>query len=406
MDYVLRFIRQQSGQRLGGAPESAPAEASFGPHERVEGTNPNPPQPVPQWAQPRPPPSVAPSAPGETVRTRPLPQISDAEIINYFKTTELLDGNTKKIYLQRLGTVQQEIMPGVSLMQIIANPEGFQSALHTWASNRTKALASTTLGSYPVPFISLIKSITPIQEADPSLFSRWKASRSVIMQEYEERVMNNQMSEKQAGAFLPFTQLEQLRESLPSGSSDRLLLSLYTMIPPVRADFGACAVYRGSKPATDAVDNYIVLDGKGGGQLHIGDFKTRKTNPPIEENLPKSLVDEIEASLKESPREWLFQSRGQPLTRASFTAYANRALKRVTGRPGFSITQFRHIYLSRPDLGMEDKTLKDKDVLAKSMGHSLGTQARYAWRKVPKSASAPAPGEATSASSIEASTPH
>jgi len=312
---------------------------------------------------------------------------SDEDIIQHVLTTKLLVDSSRKIYMQRIKTVQTEILPGIKLIDIVMEPEKFRDALLAWSNHRVKPLASSTLGSYPVPFLSLVNYSPELKEKYPDLLKRWKQVRSEIQSEYENRVMDNQPTDRQAQANMPFEEIVAIRDGLPSGSDDKLLLSMYTMIPPVRADWGSCQIIHGDslpKDQSQIAPNWILIpDGEAPPQYHIADFKTAGTNPPIEGQIPDDLKEEIVASLEERPRDWLFTDKqGRPMSRPNFTAWANRALKRITGKPEFSLTLFRHIYVSRDDLDLDDRTLRQKSVLAKQMGHSVGQQARYEWRKV------------------------
>ena len=166
-------------------------------------------------------------------------------------------------------------------------------------------------------------------------------------------------------------ELAKMRDELPVGSDDRLLMSLYTMIPPVRANFGRVKVYHEIPDDNHLEDNFIVL-GKHN-KLVLGKYKTARYHDALVSELPDKLVKEINHSLEKKPREYLFiQSNGEPYDKGnSFDAFANRRLKKITGKNEFSLTMFRHIYISDPKLDLNNKTLKEKQAVADRMGHSI-----------------------------------
>jgi hypothetical protein len=302
---------------------------------------------------------------------------SDTDFLSGLEQTNLLEASSKRIYFSRIASIKESICPGHgdgTLAWVMEHPEQFRQALEHYASKLAKRPASSTLGSYAVPIISILSYHKEIQEQRPELLGTWKKLRATIQAGYEDQVKSNTPSERQKKAELTFPQLCELRDALPAGAP-KLLMSLYTEIPPVRADFGRCAIYK-DLPAEDAREpNYVI-----GQLLHLADFKTKKTNDPIEIELPASLTQQIHQQCK----DWLFVGQnGQPMTRGTFTSWANKTLREVTGKP-FSLTLFRHIYLSRPDLDLGSKTLAERERLARMMGHSLGTQSRYYWKGEPK----------------------
>ena len=110
-------------------------------------------------------------------------------------------------------------------------------------------------------------------------------------------------------------------------------------------------------------------------------FKKMKPDENTPIKLDNNLMKQINISLEKNPRNYLFsKSDGTMYNSNSWTVSANRILKRLIN-PSFSLTMFRHIYLSRPELNMNDKTIKEKKEVADSMAHSVDTQSKYIWKK-------------------------
>ena len=101
---------------------------------------------------------------------------------------------------------------------------------------------------------SYIKAIMSVVQHNPELFThsdkeqyskahnRWKEMRQKTYEfsnayRYEQKPSPTQSLK--SGSSLKFTDLVSKRNELPDGSIDKLLLSFYTFIPPVRADFYA-----------------------------------------------------------------------------------------------------------------------------------------------------------------------
>ena len=175
--------------------------------------------------------------------------------------------------------------------------------------------------------------------------------------------------------MIPFDKICELRDHLELGSDPRLLISLYTMIPPIRGDFGNMKV--NDTVLDDPKGNYLVTSTPP--RIILNEYKTYRKYSQIEIPIPEELMNELRASLDRKPRDYVFVNRrGEPYIRASFVSWADYNLKKCFG-PDFSLSMFRHIYLSRPDLGLDKMTLGERKHLAHQMGHDVPTQMKYKW---------------------------
>ena len=173
---------------------------------------------------------------------------------------------------------------------------------------------------------------------------------------------------------MPFEEILQIRQTLEKGSIERLLLSFYTMMEPVRADYFATELIReGDNPRTE---NYIV-DHK---TLIIKDFKTHVSYEKIENVLPEEVQEELQESLKKRPRRYLFtRDDNTPYPdRNQFSKWACRTLTRVLKHP-MTLTTMRHLYIGYQ---ITQKTPKELTEMAKKMGHTRGIQRVYQWLDV------------------------
>ena len=87
-----------------------------------------------------------------------------------------------------------------------------------------------------------------------------------------------------------------------------------------------------------------------------------------------------------SAKKYLFvQKNGEPYDKPNtFNKWANRTLKKIFKKDNFSLTTLRHIYITRRDLKLEEKSGLERDKIAKVMGHSVGTQQNYLWHTYEK----------------------
>ena len=107
-------------------------------------------------------------------------------------------------------------------------------------------------------------------------------------------------------------------------------------------------------------------------------IKTSNIYKSIDYDLPPELHTQLSLSLKQMPRKYLFVSdTGKPFNRDSFSKWASMKLTRVFKKE-FTLTMFRHIYISALDLNSTPETLYD---ISRKMGHSITQQMLYKWKE-------------------------
>ncbi len=207
---------------------------------------------------------------------------------------------------------------------------------------------------------------------------RWKEMMTYAFQQSTQYRLQQKPSPTQAsksGSSLKFTDLTSKRDELPDGSPEKLLLSFYTMVPPVRADHYATQILKfGEFPSHP---NYIFMsDSKS--YLKITDFKTAPVYKSIEYELPPELHRQLALSLTLTPRGFLFvNDQGKSFTRNSFSRWASYTLLGVLKRE-FTLTMFRHLYISTLDFNSSPEMLFD---ISRKMGHSITQQHLYKWKE-------------------------
>ena len=180
------------------------------------------------------------------------------------------------------------------------------------------------------------------------------------------------------GSSLKFNDLTSKRNELPDGSIDKLLISFYTYIPPLRADFYSTQLLKFNEFPSHP--NYIHYnDNKS--YLKITDFKTNSLYKSIEYELPPELHTQLIMSLKQNPRTFLFELKpGHTFNRKTFSEWTAKKLTSIF-KAEFTITLFRHIYISNLDPNTPAETLFD---ISRKMGHTITQQMLYKWKEQPQ----------------------
>lgn len=289
--------------------------------------------------------------------------------------------NSKKIYNSRLAEWIQ-FMPThfQSVTCIIMLPDLSMKALHSQLKTNTPS----TRHMYLVAILSFIKhhlshlSQCLTTEIVRSLRERWNA----IHTENEAPIVQLRLQNKptvlqqaKGGSHISYEQIIQTMNLLPIGSIERLLIAMYTLIPPVRADYFALHIIRDDEEPHEP--NYLRVR-SGDMESVLRDFKTAKTFTEIRNHLPPLLVQEISSSLDTMPRSFLFlNAHGKPHSRNSFTLWARRILTRIF-QTDFTLVFFRHAFATHY---VTHHTPTDLDIseISKKMGHSAEMFRAYRW---------------------------
>ena len=305
--------------------------------------------------------------------------------MNFFENTTL-STNTKKQYNTKIAEFI-EMMPKLykSLISIIMFPDVALRALN----NNIKTNSPENRHIYLVPVASFLKhnksdDLNLLQDDYLKMNNKWMDIVTNNQAPVVERRLENKPTEKQeakGGSTITWEQIIKKRDELPVGSQDRLLISIYTFLPPVRADYFATEiVYKKEVPTQK---NYVRVLSKNNIQLFLFDFKTAKTYKQIHNKFPPELCKEFLASLKAKPRKYLFtNTKGEPYTRNAFVLWTRRTLSRIF-ETDFTLVFFRHAFITDYMANKITKDTTDAQIkaISDSMGHSTEMMRSYKWIK-------------------------
>jgi hypothetical protein len=158
--------------------------------------------------------------------------------------------------------------------------------------------------------------------------------------------------------YVDWQELCRVRDTLPYGSIERLLVELHTHTLGRSREYSAVRLFTTvptSRELRRRYPNHCVLDPRDPARsyLRFGDYKTAAHVGPYKVILSPSLHRAVMTSLQQQPRRHLFEppsKPGQPFTNHnSFNHFCNRRLKAVFGRPVTS-NQIRHSFATSLDL--------------------------------------------------------
>lgn len=275
-----------------------------------------------------------------------------------------LSSVTKRTYLERLRYMIQEIK--TDLYDILTHPKIYLEWIHQHSSSLQ------TQKSYISAILAVFKHTPDMKKNEQKYYYEWYQGFKQVHEEIDKRYKTNEPSDKQKDAYVSFEEIIKKRNELKKGSKERLLLALYTYLPPLRSDFNEVYIYI-KAPEKIEHDNYIMLYNTP--LLVLNEYKTVRKKDIFQKELPEELVLEIKDSLKEEPRDWLFMDRNeQPYRVNSYNRWVNRTLKKLFNKP-LTISLIRHSYIN--SLDFNKLSVIEKENIAKDMAHTVNTQDRY-----------------------------
>lgn len=310
--------------------------------------------------------------------------MNNQHYFDFIRNTNFLQDVTKNTYIKRLDTILADISSFDNIEDLLKHPEVFYQQLLDFSAQNTgrqgNTLGNHTKDAYFSAILALFLYNQELKEKHSDLFIRWCELHKLIRQPLTIKYKSNQPTERQVNAYIPFDEVIKIRDSLPIGSPERLLVMIYTEIPPVRSDFYKTKFITQIPHTFDDDNNFIVLD-KDSPILILEKYKTAKKYGVLFIDIPVTLYNEIQYSILSKPREYLFVSNSnKPFEKENtFNKWANNTLKQVFNNKFISISILRHIYISRRDLKLEEKSGLEQDQIAKIMGHSIEQQRKYLW---------------------------
>jgi hypothetical protein len=188
-----------------------------------------------------------------------------------------------------------------------------------------------------------------------------------------------EMTKKQLASTVSLNDIIEKRDEWggkKKGCTEHLILSLYTMIEPLRSsDFVDVRIFY--EEVNDYNKNYMVLNDEP--KLFLKIFKNVDSFGETIIDLPSELVDVIKASLKLKPRDYLITQneaakKNEIYGVGSFKITLTRLLVNIFGKKGVCINNFRNITVSTKII---DITPKEQIKMANNMLHSLRSQQKY-----------------------------
>lgn len=315
----------------------------------------------------------------------------DKELIQGMMESPSIKDASKKVYKRKIEIITKDIYNGKrTLKHILLHPKEFKEKIDQYVlEDNQKHIKSPNMwkNMFYIALLGIYNHNESFQRNNFKTFEELKQIQKDVKKPIDDKYISNIPSNKQNKNFVHFDTLKDIYNGLATGSNERLLLSLYVNIPPVRSDYGNCRIYhkepsQSQSQSQSIQGNYIVMSEKNP-YIMLQEFKTSKKYGAVKIPVPKMVIKDIRDSLEIKERDYIFVSErsGKPYHTLrdgdkAFNKFANRLLSKHV-KDGFTLTSFRHSYLSSIDL--TKLSTKERTELGRIMGHARSTQEEYVY---------------------------
>ena len=318
--------------------------------------------------------------------------ISDHVFTNAVMSANQLTKESKRSYLKQLeqvkrhmhGKIFKSTTPKIyadTFYYILMHPKQVMNVYEDLVQKNSISLNSAKANM--VALASLIKRAEESEIATPELLEKqkyWVRNVRVLNAQTQKIIERNTLSAKEKESWVPLSEWleteKKMRISEP-GSYGHLLVAFHSLVAPMRGgDLSKVKIIEKEDPLSKSKQNVLIWNGpKQPATLLIRSHKTSKKWPVLTRDLPQELKDSIDISLKNTPREYLFEMEsGKPWAKASFLVWKNREFQRIFNKP-VTTNIARHAYVNAQE--MIPRSIASRREQAESMGHSLRTQDEY-----------------------------
>lgn len=280
------------------------------------------------------------------------------KILDDLENNKSMSELTRKVYISRIK----------KLKKLFKNTDELKHA-----DGVLKALESSSLNT-KLSYLNTIIALKKYSSAFNIDLNDYQSKQYDLINEREE----NLSGDIQNKPVVPYSKLIEIRErygQMEYGGFEHLISSLYTMIAPLRDDFGNVEFIVKDSDDNDISNFYnlkthtlILNDYKGSNYIRNKKDKKKKIV------FPKELHNVIEESLKNYPRDYLVTKKK---LKSFDELYANGNLSFIV-KEVFSVTinDIRHSFASKDVVG-KGLNLKELKSDASGMMHGLPTHMTY-----------------------------
>lgn len=282
--------------------------------------------------------------------------------------TTLISETSKQQYLRSLETLAK-LADGRDLDVIVRSPKAMLRRIGKEYDNlqTRKALVNAVK--------ALFKHIPGLKEKYEEEFEVWHLASSALEKAITDKIASAEPSEREKEKWVPWPEIVAKERELNAqarGTLEHLVLAMYVLMEPGRADYGDVQLVQ-NEPPNPKEGNYLILSSH---TLVLNNYKTANKYGQYRRQVPPEVMDILRVSLSRKPREYLFTNESNLPYRNpnSYTKFVNRTLNKLFGKP-LTISMLRHSFISNIDFNKS--TPAELMDISKHMMHSVAMQQLY-----------------------------
>ena len=277
-------------------------------------------------------------------------------------TKEQLLRNTWKPFLKLFKDIHGKIYDCADLSWIIDDTDKVINFIKTKYKNlNTQRTKITMIGA----ILEEVKTYSEYAKI-------YKHQAYLLNQEIEKINDRNLLTDKEKKSIMKWTDIKNLWKDDSIPLNDRILMGIYTVIPPRRIEMADLLTLTATSKDLNSNLNYLYIKGNTA-QIIMNKFKTHKfygktkisiSNKPEFVKLLKQYI--LENNIKNGDRVFKKQS--------NFSKYLSNTFKRHIGKD-ISVNILRHAFIT--DYLSKSRSIKEKKDISKLLAHNIATLEKY-----------------------------
>ena len=233
---------------------------------------------------------------------------------------------------------------------------------------------------------SSFATVTSVLKGYENAYRKYSGTSTDDRVDERKTAKKNKMTEEETEKMVSMSVLKNLWKKPDLNDRERVLIALYTMIPPRRVQFSQYLTLKHSDKDLPEGFNYLIVDKKGDPQkMILKKYKTYNVYGTFEipltktEKLNKLLKTYIKSG-KIKDGDLLFPNASGDVYKSFSSEISNAFFKASGKRIGVNI--IRHIWISK--FLEKTRTVEEKEAFANQLGHDEQTQKFYLRVDAPK----------------------
>lgn len=275
--------------------------------------------------------------------------------------------SSRRSYIDFLLTLQR--LTRKTVLAMIIDAPGTIAAIYRQYKGVNARRAAVTSVKACMRHVPAVRERVPQSSVDV-----WTNTFRELKKQMIERHLSGEKTEAEKLHWVTWKEVIEARERQVPYTRAHLLMCCYSMIPPLRQDFGNVRIFgRPSDVPEGYPGNYLVLSTR---LFVLQIYKTRKSMGVYRAEWPQELVNVVRETLRRKPRAYLFEKApGVPYRDQNDFQDMSYNIFKAIFQKKVSTNMLRHSYIS--SLDYNSLRPHQQAAIASAMRHSVEMQMMY-----------------------------